>query len=133
MKVGYFSAYYRGLDCLLDMWPVIYQKTDGKATLDIYYGWQSWEALSGDHTLKPRIEAKLEALKKYGVTEHGRVSHEELAKAMKETDVWAYPTEFPEIHCITALKAQQAGCWPVVTDVGALKETVKCGDKIKSE
>lgn len=129
MTVGYFSAYYRGLDCLLDMWPAI-RKECPKAKLNIYYGWQSWDALGGDPELKPRILAKLEALKDQGVTEHGRVSHQELAKAMKKTNVWAYPTEFPEIHCITALKAQEAGCYPVVTNVAALQETVQCGDKI---
>lgn len=129
MRVGYFSAYYRGLDCLLDMWPAI-SKECPKAKLDIYYGWQSWDALSGDQELKPRILKKLEQLKDHGVTEHGRVSHEELAKVMRKTDVWAYPTEFPEIHCITALKVQEAGCYPVVTNVAALKETVQCGDKI---
>lgn len=102
------------------------------ATLDIYYGWQSWDAMEGvsGQALKQRILTLLDGLADQGVTEHGRVSHEELAKAMKRTAVWAYPTEFHEIHCITALKAQEAGCWPVVTNVGALKETVQCGDKI---
>ena len=52
---------------------------------------------------------------------------------MARTQVWAYPTEFTEIHCITALKAQEAGCWPVVTNVGALGETVQCGDKIRTK
>jgi glycosyltransferase involved in cell wall biosynthesis len=131
MRVGYFSAYYRGLETLLDIWPIIYEQVP-EAKLDIYYGWGSWDALEGARgvDLKNRITAKLKALEKYGVTEHGRVSHEELAKVMKQTNVWAYPTEFPEIHCITALKAQEAGCWPVVTNVGALKETVVTGDKI---
>jgi hypothetical protein len=59
-----------------------------------------------------------------GVTEHGRVSHQELATAMSRIKVWAYPTEFTEIHCITALKANQAGLIPVVALVAALKETV---------
>ena len=131
--VGYFSAYYRGLECLLQMWPNI-RKEVPDATLDIYYGWGSWDALEGygGQDLKRRIVGLLYELRDQGVKEHGRVSHKELAKAMKRTVVWAYPTEFPEIHCITALKAQEAGCWPVVTNVAALNETVKMGDKIKS-
>lgn len=128
-KVGYFSAYYRGLEALLKMWPEI-RKQVPDASLDIYYGWQSWDAMSGDHEFKPRILKLLAELKDQGVTEHGRVDHETLAQAMLDTDVWAYPTEFPEIHCITALKAQQAGCYPVTTNVAALKETVQCGDVI---
>lgn len=131
-SVGYFSAYYRGLECLLDMWPAI-RKEVPEATLDVYYGWESWVALEGENDFYHRMEAKFKKLRSKGVTVHGRVSHEELAKAMKEIQVWAYPTEFPEIHCITALKAQEAGCYPVVTDVAALAETVKCGVKIKSQ
>lgn len=131
-SVGYFSAYYRGLECLLDMWPRIRQAVPD-ATLDVYYGWESWVAVEGEDDFYVRMVGKFDKLKDAGLVVHGRVSHEELAKAMKEIQVWAYPTEFPEIHCITALKAQEAGCWPVVTNVAALEETVQCGDKINTK
>ncbi len=131
-SVGYFSAYYRGLECLLDMWPAI-RAIVPDATLDIYYGWESWVAMEGQDAFFHRMEQKFADLKDHGVTVHGRVSHKELAKAMKEIQVWAYPTQFAEIHCITALKAQEAGCYPVVTNVAALQETVQCGDKIRTK
>lgn len=131
-SVGYFSAYYRGLECLLNMWPQIRLEVP-EATLDVYYGWESWLALEGENEFYYSMEDKFAELKDQGVTVHGRVSHEELAKAMSEIQVWAYPTEFPEIHCITALKAQEACCWPVVTTVAALNETVQCGDKIRTQ
>jgi glycosyltransferase involved in cell wall biosynthesis len=121
-SVGYFSAYYRGLECLIDLWPQISAEVPD-ATLDIYYGWQSWVSAEGEDSFYHRMTAKLDAVKDMGVTEHGRVSHTELAKAMNEIEVWAYPTQFEEIHCITALKANAAGCKPVITDVAALKET----------
>lgn len=130
-SVGYFSAYYRGLETLLDMWPKIRAEVPD-ATLDVYYGWESWVALEGEDDFYHRMEQKFAELKDSGVTVHGRVSHVELAKAMRSTQVWAYPTQFAEIHCITALKAQEAGCYPVVTNVAALNETVQCGDKIKT-
>lgn len=128
-SVGYFSAYYRGLETLLDMWPKIRERVPD-ATLDVYYGWESWVALQGEDEFYERMERKFELLSKDGVTVHGRVSHEELAKAMLSTAVWAYPTEFTEIHCITAIKAQEAGCYPVTTNVGALAEVVQSGVKI---
>ena len=131
-SVGYFSAYYRGLECLLDMWPKIREQVPD-ATLDVYYGWESWTALQGEDAFYRRMEEKFAALKDSGVTVHGRVSHVELAAAMQSIQVWAYPTEFHEIHCITALKAQEAGCYPVVTNVAALNETVQSGDKIESQ
>lgn len=131
-SVGYFSAYYRGLECLLKMWPEI-RKQVPDATLDVYYGWESWVGLEGEDDFYHRMEELFAELADEGVAVHGRVSHVELAQAMKEIQVWAYPTEFPEIHCITALKAQEAGCWPVVTNVAALKETVVTGDKIRTQ
>jgi glycosyltransferase involved in cell wall biosynthesis len=131
-SVGYFSAYYRGLECLLAMWPKIREKVPD-ATLDVYYGWESWVALQGEDDFYERMEQRFHDLASHGVTVHGRVSHTELARAMQSIQVWAYPTEFTEIHCITALKAQQAGCYPVTTNVGALAETVQCGDKIATK
>jgi glycosyltransferase involved in cell wall biosynthesis len=133
-SVGYFSSYDRGLECLLDMWPEIHKRVSD-ATLDIYYGWDTFDAAHRSNPLKMKWKwqmiRKLYSLKDMGVAEHGRVSHEELAKAMKEIEVWAYPTEFTEIHCITALKAQEAGCYPIVTAVAALNETVQSGYKLK--
>lgn len=131
-SVGYFSAYYRGLECLLDMWLKIREAVPD-ATLDVYYGWESWVGLEGEDEFYHTMEAKFDKLKNDGVTVHGRVSHEELAKAMKEIQVWAYPTQFTEIHCITALKAQEAECYPVTTNVAALKETVQCGDRLDTK
>lgn len=131
-SVGYFSAYYRGLECLLDIWLDI-RKEVPNATLDVYYGWESWVGLEGEDDFYLRMEEKFAKLKKHGVIVHGRVSHEELAKAMLGIQVWAYPTQFEEIHCITALKAQEARCFPVVTNVAALKETVQSGDKLATQ
>lgn len=131
-SVGYFSAYYRGLECLLKMWPKIRAEVPD-ATLDVYYGWESWVALQGEDDFYQRMEERFRELADQGLTVHGRVSHLELARAMASTQVWAYPTEFTEIHCITALKAQEAGCYPVTTNVGALAETVQSGDKIRTK
>lgn len=122
MKAIYSSAYYRGLEALLVMWPRIKEKAPD-AELDIYYGWESWVSAQGKDALYHRITRLLEKNKELGVREHGRVSHAELHKAMNEADVWLYPTEFPEINCITALKQNAAGNHIVCTDVAALVET----------
>lgn len=127
-SVGYFSSYDRGLECLLDMWPQVVNAIP-EATLDIYYGWDTFDKV---HSKNPEMmrwrftmTQKIRSLADKGVTENGRVSHQELAKAMDQIKVWAYPTEFTEIHCITALKAQEAGCIPVTTGCYALEETVQ--------
>lgn len=121
-SVIYASAYYRGLETLVDIWEDV-KKEVPEATLDVYYGWESWLAGEGKDDFYYRMKDKLEKAEKLGVKEHGRVDHKTLAKKYLESKVWAYPTEFPEIFCITAVKANLAGCKPVITDVAALKET----------
>lgn len=123
-SVIYPSAYYRGAETLLKCWPEIKRQVP-EATLDLYYGWESWLSGEGEDAFYQRMVKKFENMKDLGVTEHGRVSHEVLAEKFAQAKVWAYPTEFNEIFCITAVKANLAGCKPVLTDVAALKET--CG------
>ena len=120
--VGYFSSYYRGLECLVDLWPRIKEKVP-EAKLIVNYGWESWVKAEGEDSFYHRMTEKLANAVDLDVIESGRLSHEDLAAVMCSTKVWAYPTEFHEIHCITALKANMAGMKPVITDVAALKET----------
>ena len=68
-----------------------------------------------------------------GVYEHGRISQEEIIKEYGKASIWVYPTEFPEISCITAMKTQAMGCIPVTTNFGALNETVQFGLKVNSD
>lgn len=127
-SVIYASSYDRGLTTLLEIWPAV-RALVPDATLDIFYGWDSFDAVHKQNPemmkFKWQIIRKLHELKGQGVTEHGRLDHQALAKEFKKHKVWAYPTEFTEIHCITALKAQEAGCIPVTTGCYALKETVQ--------
>jgi len=146
-NIVWTSSYDRGLEYLLMMWPDI-KKEVPDATLDCYYGFNLFDATPwGRRPSGQAWKAKmLQLLDQDGVSEHGRVSTSEVAKAYNKADVWAYPTAFPEISCMTAMKAQQAGAVPVSTDYAALKETVKHGvviegrgdtkevqDKFKSE
>lgn len=89
-SVGYFSAYYRGLETLLDIWGDI-RKQVPTATLDVYYGWESWLAIQGEDAFYEQMEKKFEEMKDQGVTVHGRVGHKDLIKAMQSIQVWAYP------------------------------------------
>lgn len=132
-SVIYPSAYYRGLECLLKLWSKVKEQVP-EATLDIYYGWNSWVGLEGEDDFYKRMVKKLSIMEDLGVKEHGRVDHKTLAKKLGESKVWAYPTEFHEIFCISAVKANLAGCKPVITDVAALKETGgPSADFIKSD
>lgn len=132
-KVVYTSAPDRGLECLLRLWPEI-KKQVPKATLYWAYGWNTFDKIQASNPQVQIWKSKMqELLKQDGVTELGRIGHKELAELMKSANVWAYPTEFTEISCITAMKMQAAGAVPVCTTVAALDETVQHGYKFQVE
>ena len=118
----YASNYARGLALLLEIWPEI-RKEFPTATLDIYYGRQTWGTMSKEN--EQALIKRLEDMKELGVTEKGMVGHQELADAMQNASVLTYPCNVEsETFCITAVKAQAAGMVPVTTRIGALRETV---------
>lgn len=122
----YASDYSRGLSILLRSWPNIKERFP-MATLDIYYGLRNW----GNMPLEEEqfIRDRIQSLKTFGVTDHGKVGHIELATAFSNTSLWTYPCTCQETFCITAIKAQLAGTIPVIIEKAALAETVKFGFK----
>lgn len=125
-NVIYASSYDRGLDYLLGVWPEVLKEAP-EATLDIYYGWENFDKTRKDPDSQAWKAKVTEAMNQPGVTHHGRVGQEELCRAMAAAEVWAYPTDFWEISCITAMRAQATGATPVCTDFAALNETVQYG------
>lgn len=68
-----------------------------------------------------------------GVVENlGRLGHEEIKELYEKANIFLYPTEFAEIDCISARKAQCGGAIPITTDFAALDETVQYGYKYHS-
>lgn len=139
--IGFFSSCDRGLDTLIELIPRIEEKLGRKVTSVWAYGFQSYDAVhSGDPEKMKKKWQLIRGMNDTGMVNKDRLSHEELAKLMKDTKVWCYPTEFTEINCITGLKAQEAGCIPVTTGCYALEETVtnnkftvKCEDITTNE
>lgn len=132
-KLFWGSSYDRGLQYLLQMWPsIIKQYPD--ATLDICYGWDLFDKAFSDNPERQAWKGRInKAMEQPGITHHGRISKVELKKVRESCGIWAYPTDFTEINCITALECQQDGCVPVVINLAALKETVQSGIKVDGE
>lgn len=123
--IGYFSSADRGLDVLLSLIPTIEERLGRKVTSTWAYGWNTYDQFHSQNPAKMKWKWQvIKAMNEVGMVAQGRLSHVELAKLMQDTNVWAYPTSFPEIHCITALKAQAAGCQLVTSGYAALQETV---------
>lgn len=132
-KCIYTSSYDRGLEHLLKIWPEV-KKAVPDARLDICYGWDLFDKAYADNPERKAWKARMvEMMQQPGVTEVGRVSHKTVKRMMLASGVFAYPTHFGEINCISAIKAQLYGCEPVVTDFAALSEMVQHGRKIKGD
>lgn len=116
----------RDLNLMLSLWPRI-TAVEPAATLHVAYGWQGldYRIRQGDVaalTLKQGLERQMETLA--GVTWHGRLGQDALARLKCASWVTPYPTAFAEVSCISMMEAQAAGCVPVTSDTGALKDTV---------
>lgn len=59
------------------------------------------------------------------VINHGALTKQHLARLQQAVDLYAYPTEFEEVSCITAMEAMHAGTPFVSSRHGALPETCK--------
>lgn len=124
------SSYDRGLQYLLEVWGDVV-KAIPEAKLRIFYGWQLFDKFYNTNPERMAWKANIEKLMtQKGVSHGGRLPQAEIEKEYKKAGVWAYPTDFYEINCISAIKAQAYGAIPVVMDYAALKETVQYGVKL---
>jgi len=112
----------RGLNGLIDLFKEV-KKEIPEAKLKWAYGWGVFDVVHGDN---PKVmDWKNNVIKKMeeaGVENLGRISHEEVANLYSEASIFAYPTEFAEIDCISISKAMIAGAYPITTDFSALGE-----------
>jgi glycosyltransferase involved in cell wall biosynthesis len=129
----YASAPDRGLELLLQLWPLIRERVPD-AELEIYYGWSTWEFFNGGNPWARQWRRRIERLMvQPGVTTtFPRIGPDELRDRFSACAVWLYPTEFEETSCINAMLAQVYGAIPVTCAVGALSETVRWGDLLAS-
>jgi glycosyltransferase involved in cell wall biosynthesis len=132
-RIIYTSSYDRGLLHLLEMWPQVREQVPD-AELHVFYGWQLFKQFYKDNPASMKWMEKMNALMEQdGITDHGRVSQPVLKKEIEKSGIWAYPTHFGEINCISAIKAQAYGAEPVVVNYAALQETVQFGRKVEGD
>lgn len=130
-RLIYTSSPDRGLEHLLDYWPKIKEHCP-LAELHVFYGWHVFDTMF-EHDNKMQIwkERMKTMMQQEGIINHGRVGHEEIAREMMKSEIFAYPCHFEEIFCISAVKAQAAGCKVVATKYAALPEVVKEGQLVE--
>lgn len=125
------SSADRHLDATLDVFEELIKRQPEKPwKLAWYYGWGVYDSVHSQN--KERMAWKqyqidrYEKLRKEGRFEGGvMLGHKEIAEKYLEAGIFLYPTQFYEVHCISAVKAQLANCKMVTSDFAALKETSK--------
>lgn len=115
----YSSTPYRGLAHLLAAFPQIRASLPG-CTARIYSSMQVYQ-LPVDRDIHRGLYEQCRAVE--GVEYYGSLNQTELAEAIAECDVLAYPNTYPETSCITLMEAMASGCLVVSNAVGALPET----------
>lgn len=115
----YHTTPHRGLDILYAVFDELH-KTHERIHLDVYssfeiYGWGERDE---------QFKALFENIRKHpAMTYHGSKSNEEVRKALSESDVFAYPSTWPETSCLSLIEAMSAGLFCAHPNFGALYET----------
>jgi len=109
------------------MWEDI-KKAYPDAELHIAYGWKVFDEIAKNSPEQKEWKKNMIMLmQQKGITDHGRLSKLELQKLRHKCGIWAYPTSFTEINCISALECQADGVVPATLAYAALKEFVGAG------
>jgi tetratricopeptide (TPR) repeat protein len=110
----------RSLEAFLDCFEEIKKQVpDVKAQWA--YGWEMFDASYIQRAKRAEWQAKIvKRIQELGVEDLGRINHSEIAKLYQRANIFAYPTEFAEIDCISLSKAMAAGAIPITTDFAAM-------------
>jgi glycosyltransferase involved in cell wall biosynthesis len=129
----------RHLDATLDIFEELIKRQPEKPwKLAWYYGWGVYDQVHAHN--KEMLDWKKEQMERFNkLVKEGRaeggfmINHKEVARKYLEAGIFLYATSFYEIHCISAVKAQLAGCKVITSDFAALNETVQYGIKIHTD
>jgi glycosyltransferase involved in cell wall biosynthesis len=124
------SSADRSLDVLPKLFRQVKQRVP-KARLQWAYGWDLYALFNANHPEKLQwMEQTRREMEDAGIETLGHLSQAAVGQLYCKAAIFAYPTEFPEIDCISVRKAQACGCVPVTSDFGALAESVQFGIKV---
>lgn len=119
-KLIFCSVPERGLANLKKYIPLI-KKRYPKVSLHITSDYRLWGAEASNEKFKEMFAGM------GNVFYYGKIPRSELLIHQKTAEIMIYPGEYDENFCISAAECMAAGTVPVVSDIGALKTTVKDG------
>jgi glycosyltransferase involved in cell wall biosynthesis len=114
----YTSVPTRGLATLVEIWPQVHRHMP-KARLKVFSSMSVYHTSEGEDLERLYELCRTTA----GIDYMGSVTQPALAQELRGAAVLAYPSEFAETSCISALEAMASGAIVVASDYGALSET----------
>lgn len=124
-KIIYASSPDRGLELILNNWFRITERVPS-AELHVFYGFNNVEELArrvgGWYAEYPG--KLLSLMNQPGVKFRGRMNQNDLYKEWFSSNIWWYPSDWPETSCITCMDAQSCGAIPICNDYWAVGENV---------
>lgn len=118
IQIGYWSTPHRGLNILVP----VFQRLANKypITLNVFssfkiYGWEQRD--------EPYKDLFNQCIEDPNINYYGTVSNEEVFSRIKNYDIFALPSIWPETSCIALIEAMVNGLICVHSDLGALPET----------
>lgn len=139
-RVVYTSSPDRGLDILLDLWPLVLEQVPEARLVCCYPDYFDMAADSNPElaTFRDGLKAKIASMD--SVHSAGSLSLPKVAELLRSSMVWAHPSyntpnqqKFYETFCISALEAQACGCRAVAGGWGALPETISTGVLVEGD
>ena len=117
--LAYSVTPFRGLDLLLAAWPLILHAVP-IARLKVYSSLAMYQVADAEDPYRKLYDA---CRATPGVDYIGALSQTDLAAALSQAWLFAYPSTYQETFCIGLIEAMAAGCHAVTTDLAALPET----------
>lgn len=114
----YISTPYRGLDVLLEAFPLIKQEVP-YARLEIYSGMNLYSRDEQDVKFQHLYNA---AKAMPGVTYSPAIDQTTLAQKLSTASIFSYPCTYEETFCTALVNAMSAGCYPIISTLGPLPE-----------
>src|SRR5262249_28995461 len=119
--LAYTSTPYRGLDRLLEAFPLIRQAVPG-TTLKVFSSLKVYQVPDAEEQARfGRLYQQCRETP--GVEYTGSIPQPELSRELQAVSVLAYPNTYQETSCIAVMEAMAAGCWVVTSHRAALPET----------
>jgi glycosyltransferase involved in cell wall biosynthesis len=118
----------RGLDTAIDIFYRALEK-EPRLRLHVYYGWEGIDKASRGEPNSDgqKLKRKILAMDRGGITWHGRVGKGKLWAGHRKSNIWLYPTWFPEAGVVSAQEAQALGAIPICPPSYGLAEKVRHG------